>query len=138
MSLANMQKALKCANNDDSCMIKYDDNETDNITFTFTDPKSFKTQDVTVKLMDIDSEHLGIPDQEYSVVCEMPSGEFQKTCKDLAMFSDSINITATKVDLVLQDNTFTFRPELLSLERVNLDLLLFSSIITAVLMTTMM
>ena len=44
MSLANMQKALKCANNDDSCMIKYDDNETDNITFTFTDPKSFKTQ----------------------------------------------------------------------------------------------
>ena len=49
--------------------------------------------------MDIDSEHLGIPDQDYSVVCEMPSNEFQKTCRDLAMFSDSINITATKVGI---------------------------------------
>lgn len=50
-------------------------------------------------MMDIDSEHLGIPDQEYSVVCEMPAAEFQKTCKDLAMFSDSINITATKAGI---------------------------------------
>ena len=106
MSLANMQKALKCANNDDNCMIKFDDSETDNITFTFQDPKSYKTQDVTVKLMDIDSEHLGIPDQEYAVVCEMPANEFQKTCKDLAMFSDSINITATKAGI-----TFTGKGE---------------------------
>lgn len=35
--------------------------------------------------------------QDYAVVCEMPAAEFQKTCKDLAMFSDSLNITATKV-----------------------------------------
>jgi proliferating cell nuclear antigen len=50
--------------------------------------------------MDIDSEHLGIPDQEYSCVISMPSAEFQKTCKDLAMFSDSLNIKATKGDVV--------------------------------------
>lgn len=46
--------------------------------------------------MDIDTEHLGIPDQKYSVQIEMPATEFQKTCKDLAMFSDSLSITATK------------------------------------------
>lgn len=28
-------------------------------------------------MMDIDSEHLGIPDQEYSAVITMPSLEFQ-------------------------------------------------------------
>lgn len=54
-------------------------------------------QDVTVKMMDIDSEHLGIPEQDYAVVCEMPSSEFQKTCKDLTMFTDTLNVTATKV-----------------------------------------
>ncbi|KAF8371996.1 pcn-1, partial [Pristionchus pacificus] len=96
MSLANMSKALKCANNDDTCMIKHDDNEGDSVTFTFCDTKRDKTQDVTVKMMDIDSEHLGIPEQDYSVVISMPSSEFQKTCKDLSMFSDSLNITATK------------------------------------------
>ncbi|CAJ0600996.1 unnamed protein product [Cylicocyclus nassatus] len=100
MSLANMSKALKCANNDDTCMIKYEEGDSDSITFTFADTKRDKTQDVTVKMMDIDSEHLGIPEQDYAVVCEMPSSEFQKTCKDIAMFSDSLNITATKAGIV--------------------------------------
>lgn len=100
LSLANMAKALKCANNDDTCEIKYDDNDGDTVTFSFCDTKRDKTQDVTVKMMDIDGEHLGIPDQEYSVVCEMPAAEFKKTCADLSMFSDSINITATKAGIV--------------------------------------
>ncbi|KAK0403444.1 hypothetical protein QR680_016920 [Steinernema hermaphroditum] len=100
LSLANLSKALKCANNDDSCMLHYNEDTADNVTFTFVDPKKEKTQNVTVKLMDIDSEHLGIPDQSYAVVVEMPASEFQKTCRDLTMFSDSLNITATKAGVV--------------------------------------
>lgn len=50
--------------------------------------------------MDIDNEHLGIPDQKYSCVIEMPSVEFQKTCRDIAVFSDSLQITATKAGVV--------------------------------------
>lgn len=99
ISLANMAKALKCANNDDTCLIKYDDSETDSIVFCFVDTKRDKTQEVTVKLMDIDSEHLGIPDQDYACVVKMPSSEFQKVCRDLAMFSDSLNITCTKANI---------------------------------------
>lgn len=44
MSLANMSKALKCANNDDTCMIKYEEGDSDSITFTFADTKRDKTQ----------------------------------------------------------------------------------------------
>ena len=44
ISLKNMSNALKCANNDDGCMIKYEENEGDSITFTFTDTKRDKTQ----------------------------------------------------------------------------------------------
>uniref|UniRef100_A0A914DQ98 DNA sliding clamp PCNA n=1 Tax=Acrobeloides nanus TaxID=290746 RepID=A0A914DQ98_9BILA len=95
ISVANLTRALKCANNDDSCMIRYND-EGDTVLFTFVDEKRDRSQDVTVKLMDIDAEQLGIPDQKYSAVIEMPSSEFQKTCRDLAMFSDSIVINATK------------------------------------------
>lgn len=54
--------------------------------------------------MDIDTEQLGIPDQKYSATIEMPSGEFQKTCRDLALFSDSITITATKAGVVFKAN----------------------------------
>lgn len=35
----------------------------------------------TLKLMDIDSEHLGIPDTDYKVVIQMPSDEFQRICR---------------------------------------------------------
>ncbi|CAI5437880.1 unnamed protein product [Caenorhabditis angaria] len=73
LSLANMSKALKCANNDDKCIFKYTEKDGDAIVFTFANQKQDKTQDVTVKMMDIDSEHLDVPDQEYSVVCEMPA-----------------------------------------------------------------
>ncbi|VDD86616.1 unnamed protein product [Enterobius vermicularis] len=94
MSFTNMAKALKCANNEDTCMIRYD--EDDNVVFAFEDTKRGKTQEVTVRMMDIDSEHLGIPEQEHSAVITMPSSDFQKTCRDLAMFSDTVTITATK------------------------------------------
>lgn len=36
-----------------------------------------------MKLMDIDSEHLGIPDTMYQAVVKMPSAEFQRICRDL-------------------------------------------------------
>ncbi len=114
LSLKHVANALKCANATDSCLIKYED-DADQVIFTFIDSKREKTsvslhlqshsvfplvQDVTVKLMDIDHEHLGIPDQEYSVNIEMSSEEFKKTCANLTLFSDAMNITATKGNIV--------------------------------------
>jgi proliferating cell nuclear antigen len=99
LSLADLSKILKCAKNEDTCMIRYEDNESDSVTFTFEDPKCRK-QDITLKLMDIDNEHLGIPDQKYACIIEMPAAEFQKTCRDIAQFSDSLSITATKAGVV--------------------------------------
>uniref|UniRef100_A0AC35TPQ2 Proliferating cell nuclear antigen n=1 Tax=Rhabditophanes sp. KR3021 TaxID=114890 RepID=A0AC35TPQ2_9BILA len=96
LSLAAMSKALKCANNDDICKLSYSDDDRDNITFTFRDAKKERTQDVTVRLVDLDNEHLGIPDQDYTACIDMPSNEFMKSCRDLAMFSDTISIAADK------------------------------------------
>lgn len=49
-----------------------------------------------MKLTDIDSEQVGIPDTEYSAVVKMPSGEFARVCRDLGNFGESITITVTK------------------------------------------
>jgi proliferating cell nuclear antigen len=46
--------------------------------------------------MDIDSEHLGIPETAYDAVVQMPSSEFQRICKDLQILSDSVQIDVTK------------------------------------------
>jgi len=46
--------------------------------------------------MDIDSEHLGIPETEYAATIKMPSAEFQRICRDLASIGESVIISANK------------------------------------------
>lgn len=48
-----------------------------------------KISDFEMKLMDIDSEHLGIPEAEYHAIVRMPSAEFARICKDLSSIGDT-------------------------------------------------
>lgn len=48
-----------------------------------------RVSDFEVKLMDIDSEHLGIPDTDYAATIQMPSSEYQRICRDLSSIGDT-------------------------------------------------
>lgn len=50
---------------------------------------SDKVSAYDLKLMDIDSEHLGIPETTYEAVVQMPSNKFQEIVRDLSTLSDS-------------------------------------------------
>ena len=50
-----------------------------------------RISDFELKLMDIDSEQLGIPDTEYTATVRMPSGEFQRICKCAPAHSRTID-----------------------------------------------
>ncbi|XP_021732402.1 proliferating cell nuclear antigen-like [Chenopodium quinoa] len=95
MSIANMAKMLKCASNDDIITIKADDG-TDTVTFMFESPSQDKISDIEMKLMDIDSDHLGIPDAEYDAIVRMPSSEFSSICSSLSSIGDTVTITVSK------------------------------------------
>lgn len=95
MNLGSMAKILKCANNDDTVTIKAQDNA-DTVTFMFESPNHEKVSDYEMKLMNLDQEHLGIPETDYSCVVRMPSMEFARICRDLAQFSESMLICCTK------------------------------------------
>lgn len=49
-----------------------------------------------MKLMDIDVEHLGIPEQEYNCTVKMPSTEFQRIIRDLGVLGDTCTISCSK------------------------------------------
>ena len=49
-----------------------------------------------MKLMDIDSEHLGIPDQEHKICIRMPAAEFQRICRDMSVLGETCTIKAEK------------------------------------------
>merc|ERR1711924_554339 len=70
-----MGKILKCAGNDDTITLKAED-ASDNLTLMFENENQDRISDFELKLMDIDSEHLGIPDTEYKSMIRMPSSEF--------------------------------------------------------------
>merc|ERR1712141_414589 len=49
-----------------------------------------------LKLMQIESEHMEIPEQHYKVVAKLPSAEFQKICRDLKEFGETMQMKASK------------------------------------------
>ena len=95
VNLTNMSKILKCAGNDDIVTIKSDDGA-NKVTFMFESENSDKISEFELKLMDIDSEHLGIPKTEYSAMLQMPSAEFQRIVRDMSSIGDALTISATK------------------------------------------
>ncbi|KAG6417958.1 hypothetical protein SASPL_120155 [Salvia splendens] len=140
MNLNNMAKMLKCAGNDDIITLKADDGS-DTVTFMFESPylecicpkldaqvcvvvSQDKISDFEMKLMDIDSEHLGIPEAEYHAIVRMPSAEFSRICKDLSSIGDTVVISVTKegvkfssrgdigtANIVCRQNTTVDKPE---------------------------
>jgi hypothetical protein len=39
--------------------------------------------------MDIETEHLGIPEEDYKCTVSMPSGEFQRIIRDLSVIGEN-------------------------------------------------
>jgi hypothetical protein len=48
-----------------------------------------RVSDFELKLMDIDSEHLGIPDTDYAATVNLPAAEYQRICRDLSSIGDT-------------------------------------------------
>jgi len=95
IKLVSLAKVLKCAGNDDVLTMKAEE-ERDAIAFTFEDPKNKKFSEFDLKLMDIESDTLGIPDTEYKASVTLPSSEFQRIVRDLGVLGDTVMISATK------------------------------------------
>jgi len=95
INLVSMSKILKCAGNDDIITLKAEDSA-DTLALVFETKNQEKVSDYELKLMDLDVEQLGIPEQEYSCVIKMPSAEFARICRDLSQIGDAVCISCLK------------------------------------------
>jgi len=95
INFASLSKVLKCMGSKDKMMIRADD-DADAATFIFESPSEDKISTFELKLMDIDSEQLGIPETQYKCVIQLSSSEFQRICRDLSAIGDTVVISATK------------------------------------------
>ncbi|RDW70647.1 Proliferating cell nuclear antigen [Aspergillus mulundensis] len=95
IDLVSLTKVLRAAQNEDILTLKADDSP-DVVNLMFESAETDRLSEYDIKLMDIDQEHLAIPETEYAATVEMPSAEFQRICRDLNALSESVVIEATK------------------------------------------
>lgn len=101
LNVNSFSKILRCAGNDDALTLKANDN-VDTLNLTFESPSKFlkffslliasendRVCEYDLKLMDIDADHLGIPETDFDAVVKMSSSEFQRICRDMTILGET-------------------------------------------------
>lgn len=103
VNLTSLTKVLRAAQNEDILTLKAED-APDSLNLVFESSENDRISEYDLKLMDIDQEHLGIPETEYAATISMPSAEFRRICTDLMAMSESVTIEATKDGIKFASN----------------------------------
>jgi len=95
MNVDSLAKIFKMCGPNDSLRLRWQ-NEADSVNFQCESTEDDRIADFDLKLMEIESEHMEIPEQQYKVVAKLPSAEFQKICRDLKEFGETMKVSASK------------------------------------------
>jgi proliferating cell nuclear antigen len=92
VNLTNFSKIMKCAEPTDSVILTHEPDAAQ-LLITFESNGGSKRQEFGMNLMDIESDHLEIPDTEYACSIKLPSSEFSKLIHNLSNFGDQATLS---------------------------------------------
>merc|ERR1712014_340779 len=95
MNVDSLAKILKMCGPNDSLKLRWRAGA-DTVSFQCESCDDDRIADFDLKLMQIESEHMEIPEQHYKVSARLPSAEFQKICRDLKEFGETMQVKASK------------------------------------------
>jgi proliferating cell nuclear antigen len=95
MNVDSLAKILKMCGPSDSLKVRWQSGA-DTVGFQCESGADDRIADFDLKLMQIESEHMEIPEQQYKVTAKLPSAEFQKICRDLKEFGETMQVKASK------------------------------------------
>lgn len=90
-----VREVLKMCGPNDSLKIRCPGSG-DSVSFVCENGDEERMAEFDLKLMQIESEHMEIPEQQYKVLAKMPSADFQKICRDLREFGETMHVHASK------------------------------------------
>jgi len=96
LHLDHLMRLLKCMRSKDSLELSYEDG--DELKFVFKNETEERVSHFSMKLMEINADHLGIPETDYKTCVYMPSTEFMRICRDLS-FGATMTIKVTKDEI---------------------------------------
>ena len=94
VSVTNLAKVLKLASNEDKITLRAEE-EGQHLHIVFENRRQEKRTEFQLNLIRLDSEHLGIPETQYSSEVTMNAQDFQKLCKELHQLSETVQIEAS-------------------------------------------
>ena len=68
----------------------------DSVCFLIESRSQHKVSEYNIRQLDLDAEHLDIPETDYDCVVRLPSHEFQRVCRDLSQVGDSVVVDCAK------------------------------------------
>ena len=94
ISITNLAKVLKLASNDDKVILQADE-DASSLKIIFENKRQEKKTEFSLNLITLDSEHLGIPETQYTSEITMNSFDFSKLCRELHALSETVTIDAS-------------------------------------------
>jgi proliferating cell nuclear antigen len=94
VSITNLAKVLKLAGNEDAVILRHEEDST-SLQIIFENSRSDKKTEFSLNLITLDSEHLGIPETNYTSEISMNSFDFTKLCRELHSLSETVTIEAS-------------------------------------------
>ena len=101
INVINLTKIVKCAEADDSVLLSLSQDES-SLNITFESRSGSRKHEFAMNLMNIDSQHLSIPETEYSCSIKMPSAEFSRFIRDGATFGETVTLSV-KEDMLFAE-----------------------------------
>eukprot|EP00747_Dinoflagellata_sp_TGD_P139537 gnl/TRDRNA2_/TRDRNA2_175904_c1_seq1.p1 gnl/TRDRNA2_/TRDRNA2_175904_c1~~gnl/TRDRNA2_/TRDRNA2_175904_c1_seq1.p1 ORF type:complete len:260 (+),score=84.30 gnl/TRDRNA2_/TRDRNA2_175904_c1_seq1:109-888(+) len=95
MNVDSLAKICKMCGSSDSLRLQCQ-TDADSVTFQYESSEEDRIVNFDLKLMQIEAEHMEIPEQQYKVTAKLPSAEFQKICRDLKEFGETMQVQASK------------------------------------------
>jgi proliferating cell nuclear antigen len=101
INVTNLTKIVKCAESDDSVILRQSKDES-KLEITFESKSGSRKHEFQMNLMDIESQHMNIPDVEYTCSITMPSAEFTRLVRDGATFGETVTLSVKEELLVAE------------------------------------
>lgn len=102
LNMPDLYKILKIIDNTDQIGFLLDDEDLDKLTVESTNTETGHETRMKLKLLDIDQEHLEIPDKVFNTMVPISSVEFQRIVRDLNTLAETVVIKTSPEFLVFE------------------------------------
>ncbi|NBX51340.1 proliferating cell nuclear antigen (pcna) [bacterium] len=101
VNMNNMFKLLRITGSHDTIVMYATHARSDELGITVTNVDRNSMTDFKLKLLDVDAEHINLPDVSFDAVMTLPSAFFQRICRDMHNLSDEMVVATRGNDLIL-------------------------------------